>query len=324
MSAAMKEKSNTRGEVCLEEGKKALGRFTLFGFGKEQKYEDAANAFKAAGDAFKTGDSFLKAANAYEQASKHFYEADKLMENDSIQCLIEAANMYKRSPDHVQKSIDTYMTAIEKYNNNGRFSRSCQYLKEVAQLCENEGMIDTAYDAYEQGHSLYVNDNKPSQAEPLKEKMALIRVKQESYIDAASLFSQMGRDGMARAAGKYKAKSHFFMACLCAFAGGDVVAVTSKLNEFQGLDPSFAQSREFEVLDKMVQAFQDTSADDFTAALDFFDKISPLTEQQMDMCIKARSFIEIEDDGDDAVGAAVSGFGASGDDDFDEDDEDLS
>jgi hypothetical protein len=45
--------SGSKGDSFLKEGESALRRSTIFGFGKAQKFEDAAEAFVKAGNAFK-------------------------------------------------------------------------------------------------------------------------------------------------------------------------------------------------------------------------------------------------------------------------------
>ena len=55
-----------KGDVFWQEAEKALNRTTIFGFGKSQKYEDAAEAFVKAGNAYKL-------ANLWESAGKENY-----------------------------------------------------------------------------------------------------------------------------------------------------------------------------------------------------------------------------------------------------------
>jgi hypothetical protein len=52
-----------KGDAFWQEAEKALNRTTIFGFGKSQKYEDAAEAFVKSGNAYKL-------SNLWESAGK--------------------------------------------------------------------------------------------------------------------------------------------------------------------------------------------------------------------------------------------------------------
>lgn len=63
--------ASSKALAYLADADKALKRTTIFGFGKNQKYEDAAELFTKAGNAFKlanqwqsAGEAFLKSASS--------------------------------------------------------------------------------------------------------------------------------------------------------------------------------------------------------------------------------------------------------------------
>ena len=82
-----------KGEAFLAEGEKALNRTTIFGFGKNQKFEDAADAFTKAGNAFKISKEWQKAGEAFIRASVSYSKTDS--PNDAVNSFVEAGNCFK-------------------------------------------------------------------------------------------------------------------------------------------------------------------------------------------------------------------------------------
>jgi alpha-soluble NSF attachment protein len=144
--------SGSKGEAFLAEADKCLNRTTIFGFGKKQKFEDAAEAFKKAGNAFKL-------ANLWESAGKAFLKsADCQLQveeaNDAATQFVEAGNCFKKID--AGKAVKALKKAIEIYNEAGRFSQSARYYKDMAEICEADGNSDAAMDAYQQAANLFV------------------------------------------------------------------------------------------------------------------------------------------------------------------------
>lgn len=82
------------GDKFKQEGEKALSRTTIFGFGKQQKYEDASAAFIKAGNAYKlskdwhsAGDMFIKAAECQKQLDSN---------GDACNSYVEAGGCYAK------------------------------------------------------------------------------------------------------------------------------------------------------------------------------------------------------------------------------------
>lgn len=144
--------TGAKGDSFLAEGEKALKRTTLFGFGKSQKYEDAAAAFTKAGNAFKL-------ANLWESAGEAFMKAAECLEHenegsDATNKLVEAANCYKKI--NPVKAIKTFNRVIEAYNEAGKFSQSSRYYQEVGEIYEADGNTKGAIEAYQQAANLMI------------------------------------------------------------------------------------------------------------------------------------------------------------------------
>ena len=274
------------------EAEGSLNRFSLFGFGKSQKHADAAEKYKDAGNSYKMGEDFRSAAAMYEKASENFKIGDS--DTDTVGMMVEAAACYEKT-DKI-KCVEAYRQAIELYNIQGRWQRSSQYLKKVAEVYEGEGDIEEAMNAYEEAASMYANDGKPSQAQGCNLKIAGMAANAEMYDRAAKIYGEIGISCMDSNLGKYAAKGHFFNAALCHLAIGDVVQIQNKLEEFKNADFSFGTSRECQFIDQLVEAVTENSSQAYAQACADFDRISPLDHQKTTILMKGKSHIMEESD----------------------------
>ena len=286
------------GYAFLADGEKALKRTTIFGFGKSQKYEDAAEAFTKAGNAFKlanlwesAGDAFIKAAECENEV---IYSSNKL---------VEAANSYKKI--NPVKAIKTFYRVIENYNEAGKFSQSARYYQEVGEIYEVDGNTEGAQEAYQQAANLLLGENKTQIATKCLLKVATLASGHDDFAKAADIFESIGRASMETRSSAYSAKGYLLQCCLCHLALGDAVALRGKLDEFKSVDYSFPSSRECEFLEKLLTAFDGCNTEDFSQTCADFDRVSPLDPWKTTVLLKAKRHIDAatgeDPDGDDDV-----------------------
>mmetsp|Transcript_16287 Transcript_16287/g.15611 ORF Transcript_16287/g.15611 Transcript_16287/m.15611 type:complete len:299 (-) Transcript_16287:212-1108(-) len=280
--------SSSKGDSFLAEGEKALKRSTLFGFGKAQKYEDAAEAFTKAGNAFKL-------ANLWESGGKAFLKAAEqqlIMKevNEAGSRLIEAGNCFKKV--NPKEAIKAFNQAIDIYNESGRFSLSSRYYKEIAEIYEADGNMDGAIESFQQAANLFIGDNKQQNANQCLLKIANLSSAADDFSKAGEIFESLGRESMGSRLGAYSAKGHFLQCCLCYLALGDGVAMRAKLDDFKNLDYSFPPSRECDLLEKLLTASDNFNAEEFAQACADFDRISPLDPWKTTVLLKAKRHID--------------------------------
>jgi alpha-soluble NSF attachment protein len=313
-----------RGSSLRAEAESALGKFSLFGFGKSQKHEDAAEKFKASGNAYKLGEDFRNAAEMFVKASEHFTIGDSA--TDSVGMMVEAANCYEKDKNQVE-ALNAYLKAVEMYNISGRFSRSSQYMKKIAEIYEGNKDYNEAFDAYEQAASMYENDNKKSAAQGCYLKIASMAMEKDIFDKGAEIYTKIGMECMDSNLGKYAAKGHFFNASLCFLAQGDLVAITNKLEEFKNADFSFGSSRECQFVEELVNAVSENSSQAYAQACADFDRISPLDPIKTHVLMKGKA--NIMEEGDEVDLNGTGGGEAGGEEavsaiaDGEEDEEDL-
>jgi TolA-binding protein len=82
------------GDKFKQEGEKAMNRTTIFGFGKQQKYEDAAAAFIKAGNAYKLSKEWNEAAEMFIKAANCQKETDS--KTDACNSYVEAGGCFAK------------------------------------------------------------------------------------------------------------------------------------------------------------------------------------------------------------------------------------
>ena len=221
----------------------------VFGLGKQEKFEDAAEKYIKAGNSYKLDNKWLQAADMFKKAAKCHEKAD--CGNDALNDLVNAANALKKiSP---REAIPVFLQVVDKYNENGRFGQSAKITQEIADVYEADGNIAEASVYFTKAAELYTNENKPLSAQPCYIKVATMHAKQFQYIQAAEIFERIGRECMQSKLGAFSAKGHFFQALLCYLAAGDNVATVSKMNAFKSVDYNFPSSRECVLIEKLLK-----------------------------------------------------------------------
>lgn len=287
----------SKAEAYLAEGNKALNRTTIFGFGKAQKYEDAAEAFTKATNSFKLDSQYEQAGLASMQAAEAYKKADTGA-NDTINATVEAGNCFKLGNNHA-KAVQCFTDAISAYEENQRYGQCAKYQKEVAEIYEACGDYDSALTCYQKAAHYFTVDNKKSQANQISLKLAtLITTHSDKYIEAADIFEKIGTESLESRLGQFSAKGYFFQCLLCHLAAGDTVQVRNKLNLFKDKDHSFSTCRECKFIEKIGESIENYDADAYADACAEFDKITPLDSWKISLLSKAKSQIA----GGDAAG----------------------
>ncbi len=142
----------SNGARFTAEAEKALARTTIFGFGKAQKFQDAAEAFQKAGNAYKLTAEYTQAGQAFLRASDCFEKAES-GNSDVLTALVEAGNCFKMGND-LQRAVDVFSRAIMAYEEAQRFGQCARYQKEVAEMYEGSGDINSAIVCYQKVISL--------------------------------------------------------------------------------------------------------------------------------------------------------------------------
>ena len=136
------------GAQFTAEAEKIMNRTIIFGFGKSQKFEDAADAFTKAGNAYKLTSEYSLAGQSFLRASDCQQKADS-GSSDVVNAIVEAGNCFKMGND-LGKAADAYNQAIMSFEEKQRYGQCAKYQKEVAEMYEASGDFESAIQCFKQ------------------------------------------------------------------------------------------------------------------------------------------------------------------------------
>eukprot|EP00118_Oscarella_pearsei_P017481 m.173852 g.173852 ORF g.173852 m.173852 type:complete len:296 (+) comp39096_c0_seq10:54-941(+) len=275
-------------EAKLKSASGFLGRM----FGGTSKQEDAMELYGRAANAFKMAKKWSAAGHAFSQASTI---AERLqMKHDAAQNFVDAANCYKKSD--FQEAIKCLLRAIEIFTDMGRFSMAAKHHMAVAEIYENEAVdVDQSIANYEQAADYYRGEESNSAANKCSLKVALLSAQQEKYERSIEIYEQVGASCLESNLLKYSAKDHFFRAGLLHMCIDAEVGGPRALDRFNEMFPAFQDSREYKLLRKIVDAFEEQSVEAFTDAVKEYDSISRLDQWYTGILLKIKRSMAAED-----------------------------
>lgn len=282
-----------KGDAAVAEAEAALNKTSLissvFGFGSNKKFEDAADAYNRAGNFYKLGNDFIKAGAAYKHAAENFAKAGD-NKSEVTNATVEAATCYKKGGD-VVRAIKLFTKAIEMYNENSRIGMAARYQKEIAEIYEADHNYPLAIENYQAAARLFNLDNKKTTGNQCLEKAAQYLSDSgdsAQLLEAAGIFEEIAKECLSSRLGAYSAKNHLFRALIIFIALGDPIRVNAKADEYCGLDHSFATSRECEFALKLSKAVEEYNMEDYEGACATFDRITPLDPWKIKLLLQGK------------------------------------
>lgn len=274
-------------------------------FGSETKLEDACAKYVRAGNLFKmskkwplAGSAFLKSADLnVELRNKH----------EAATNLVDGANCYKKcEPD---SAVSAFTRAIDIYTDMGRFTTAAKHHINIAELFETETInIEKAIHHYEKAAEYYDGEDSRSSANKCYLKVALHSAQLEEYTRAIELFDKVAMNSIESPLLKYSAKEHMFKAILCHFCLGGSINARQAMDKYQDISPAFEDSREFKLVNKLLEAYDQNSADAFAESITDYDRITRIDEWLTTILLHIKKSISAED------GCAATGAVQGGDD----------
>lgn len=254
----------------LNQGEKALGRFSIFSSGT--KFEDASEAFEKAGNQFKIAKKWQAAGDMYAKCAT----CQLKMKETS-----RAAQFYQMAADAMKKvnpegATKYFQQAIAMLCDAGRFTSAAKMQKEIAEIYEKEDNLEAAIENYRQAAEYYSGENQQSSANTMMLKVAQFSAQLEEYEEAAEIYENIATSCMESNLMKFNAKGHLLNAGICIMAMNDSVLVNQKKDTYEEIDFTFADSREGKLFQALADAFENLDPDEFADAIYQYDSISKL------------------------------------------------
>jgi len=283
--------------ALLQKAEKAVqsagSGFSLFG-GKTEKYENAVELYTQAANAFRMQKAGKDAGQALERAAA--IQSQKLNEpDDAANTLTEAYKSYRKDePEEAARCLDQ---AIAHYTLKGNFRRAATHKQNLAEMYEVElGDQKKAMDAYETAAGWYENDNAEQLANKLYLKLADVSALEGDYLKATSNYERIAKSAINNNLMKWSVKEYLLKAGICHLANGDMVATKRALESYQDLDPSFTQTREFQLLSDVTEAVEEGDQEKFADKLFQFDQMSKLDKWKTTLLLRVKESIESQEE----------------------------
>ncbi|KAI9842003.1 MAG: vesicular-fusion protein S17 [Thelocarpon superellum] len=267
----------------------AGGGFSLFG-GRQEKFENAADLYIQAAYAFRMQKQEKEAGIAFERAAaiqtKNLNEPD-----DAASTLVDAFRAYRKTdPEDAARVLDS---AISHFTSRGNFRRAATHKQSLAEVYESEiGDQKRAIAAYETAASWFEGDNAEALANKLYLKVADLAALEGDYYKSIEQYERVAKSSVSNNLMKWSVKDYFLKAGLCHLATNDMVGANRALEGYRDLDPTFASTREHQLLVDLSEAIEQGEQELFADKLFQYDRMSKLDKWKTTILLRIKGGIE--------------------------------
>lgn len=270
--------SEAKANALLAEAKQKLQQstgFLSFIFrGGSSKVEEAVECYQRAGNMFKMAKKWNEAGKAFVEAANLHSKADS--KHDAATNYVDAANCYKKAD--ANEAVSCLLKAIEIYTDMGRFTMAARHHQNIAEIYETEAPdLEQAVKHYEQAGDYFRGEESNSSANKCTLKVAQYAAQLQDYEKAINIYEQVAGSSLESSLLKYSAKEYFFRAALCHLCV-DVLNAQHALEKYVQQYPAFQDSREYKLLQVLMEHMEEQNVDGFTEAVKDYDSISRLDQ----------------------------------------------
>ncbi|CAK7232743.1 vesicular-fusion protein S17 [Sporothrix eucalyptigena] len=267
--------------------------FSFFG-GREQKYRDAADLYVQAANAFRIQNLNREAGKAFEAAVP--IQRQKLDEPDeAANTLVSAFKVYREIvPEDAARCLED---AIHYYTSRGNFRRAAKQKEDLGELYEELQALDRALASYENAAAWYDTDGAQALANKNWLKVAELSAVAEKpdYYKSIEIFERVAQKSISNNLMRYSVKEYLLKAGLCHLATADNITAQRALDKYRDMDPTFATTREHQLLVDLSEAIETGDADKFSEKLFQYDQMSKLDKWKTTILLRIKSTIEEAD-----------------------------
>ncbi|SJM84679.1 probable Alpha-soluble NSF attachment protein [Zygosaccharomyces bailii] len=278
-----------------KKGVPSSGFMKVFGASDTSKFEEAgdlciqaANLYKLRKDLKSAGEAFTKAAN---------YQLKAGSDDEAGSTYVEGYKSYKSSGQSME-AINSLQQAVEIFTKRGQFRRGANYEFEMGELLET-GLNDypRAIECYETAGEWYSQDQALALANKCLLRCADLKALNAQYLEASEVYAKLIKNSMGNRLSQWSLKDYYFKMGLCQLAATDSVAAGRTLAEGRREDPNFAESREAQLLQDMIEAVGEGDSQVLSDKVFAFDKYCKLDKWKTTIMLKIKeSITEAEDD----------------------------
>ncbi|KAF5305529.1 hypothetical protein FQA39_LY01620 [Lamprigera yunnana] len=256
-------------------------------FGGSAKIEDAIECYQRAANLYKMAKNWESAGGAFcEAATLH----SKIgFRHDAAVNYVDAANCYKKFDTN--EAVNCLLKAIEIYTDMGRFTVAAKHHISIGELYEN-GIVelDRAGQHYEQAADYFRSEECHSFANKCLLKVAQFAAQLENYQKSIDIYEQVSTISLESSLLKYSVKEYLFRATLCHLCV-DLLNAQHALERYSRLYPTFQDSREYKLLQTLIDHIEDENVDSFANAVKEYDSVSRLDQWYTIMLLRIKKQI---------------------------------
>ena len=251
------------------------------------------------------------AGACFERASEMQVKLDA--RHEAAAACVEAAKCYQKTDK--ADVVRALHSAVALYSEIGRLAMAARSLRDVGEALEKGGgSSEAAVEFYGQAADLFSGEEQHAEASKCRLRVAALSAEAGRYGEAAEIFEDIARAAVDSPLLKYGAKGHLLNAGICRLCAPDAGATAAALSRYEATDPTFAGSREGDLLRALAAAQETRDVEGFTAALGEFDSMTRLDAWKTGLLLRAKK--GMEGLGTDMGGAGGGGGGGAGEEDL--------
>lgn len=257
-------------------------------FGSSSRMEEACEMYARAANMFKMAKKWSAAGSAFcEAANLHLKNGSR---HDAATCFVDAGTCYKKSDP--QEAVNCHLKAIEIYTDMGRFTIAAKHHMTIAEIYEAEIVdIEKAMSHYEQAADYFKGEESTSSANKCMLKVAAYAAQLEQYEKAVDIYEQVAASSLDNPLLKYSSKEYFFRAALCHLCV-DLLNAQHALKKYEGMCPSFIDSREYKLVKALIGKLEDQDVEGFTDTVKEYDSISRLDQWYTNILLRIKKSLQ--------------------------------
>lgn len=273
----------------------------MFSFGNA-RFEEGAELYQQAAKQYQLDKKFSKAAECYEQVVECHNKLGSALE--MAMAWREAGNMYEKAdnPQGCTKAMDE---AKNLYAQEGRLSECAKLAKKRAEIFEKAEIEDLCVESYAEAAELFDGEGQNGETRNCKLKIAQYKAKggKDALSEAVEIYEEVAKVSLESNLLKWSVKQYYLKALLCQLVmcannlGMTVDDVREKRAEYCGLDPTFEETREDNMIVKCLEGIEESDAEIFATACSEFDEITKLDSWQTMLLLRAKKGIDDPEEG---------------------------
>lgn len=275
--------------------KPQTGLFSFLGGSSSTRLEEASDLYVQAANAYRLNKDFSLAGTQFINASELQRKLNN--HNDVANYLIEAYKCFKSVSPH--DAIDALSKAIHIFlTQNGQFRRAANFQMDLAELFESIGDTANATQSFEKAGDYFSTDHAEALSNKAYLKCADLYALSGEYLKARGLYDNIIKNSLGNNLTKWNLKDYFFKNLLCTLCMDDQVEANKRLNLFAEDEPSWPSTREYKLVQDILEAIEGGDVQAFSDKVYEFDQFSQLDKLKTQLLLKVKNSVVDKDDED--------------------------